>query len=37
MAITIATVVFPARDFEAGVRAWTSVFGDRTGGMTAAV
>jgi hypothetical protein len=27
MATTIATVVFPARDFEAGVRAWTSVFG----------
>jgi hypothetical protein len=24
---TIATVVFPARDFEAGVNAWTSVFG----------
>ena len=24
---TIATVVFPARDFEAGVTAWTSVFG----------
>jgi hypothetical protein len=24
---TIATVVFPARDFEAGVSAWTSVFG----------
>ncbi len=24
---TIATVVFPARDFEAGVKAWTSVFG----------
>jgi hypothetical protein len=24
---TIATVVFPARDFEAGVQAWTSVFG----------
>ena len=24
---TIATVVFPARDFEAGVHAWTSVFG----------
>ena len=23
----IATVVFPARDFEAGVTAWTSVFG----------
>ena len=27
MATTIATVVFPARDFEAGVRAWASVFG----------
>jgi hypothetical protein len=24
---TIATVVYPARDFEAGVTAWTSVFG----------
>ena len=24
---TIATIVFPARDFEAGVAAWTSVFG----------
>ena len=24
---TIATVVFPAREFEAGVSAWTSVFG----------
>ena len=24
---TIATVVFPAREFEAGVQAWTSVFG----------
>ena len=24
---TIATVVFPAREFEAGVNAWTSVFG----------
>jgi hypothetical protein len=24
---TIATVVFPARDFETGVSAWTSVFG----------
>ncbi len=24
---TIATVVFPARDFETGVKAWTSVFG----------
>ena len=24
---TIATVVFPAREFEAGVTAWTSVFG----------
>ena len=24
---TIATVVFPARDFESGVTAWTSVFG----------
>ena len=24
---TIATVVFPARDFEAGVTSWTSVFG----------
>jgi hypothetical protein len=24
---TIATIVFPARDFEAGVTAWTSVFG----------
>ena len=24
---SIATVVFPARDFEAGVTAWTSVFG----------
>ena len=24
---TIATIVFPARDFEAGVRAWASVFG----------
>jgi hypothetical protein len=24
---SIATVVFPARDFEAGVSAWTSVFG----------
>ena len=23
----IATIVFPARDFEAGVAAWTSVFG----------
>ena len=27
IATTIATVVFPARDFEAGVRAWASVFG----------
>ena len=27
IAPTIATVVFPARDFEAGVRAWASVFG----------
>jgi hypothetical protein len=25
--LTIATVVFPAREFEAGVNAWTSVFG----------
>lgn len=24
---TIATVVFPAREFQAGVNAWTSVFG----------
>ncbi len=24
---TIATVVFPAREFEAGVNAWTTVFG----------
>jgi hypothetical protein len=24
---TIATIVFPARNFEAGVSAWTSVFG----------
>ena len=24
---TIATIVFPARDFDAGVTAWTSVFG----------
>jgi hypothetical protein len=24
---TIATIVFPAREFEAGVQAWTSVFG----------
>ena len=24
---TIATVVFPAREFESGVKAWTSVFG----------
>jgi len=25
--VTIATIVFPARDFVAGVSAWTSVFG----------